>query len=79
MPNEKKCMLCGGDLRELWYMADANGNSTSAVLQDYGHIELSCLRLASCANCGLIYAVPADRLANTIRISSCDTSASSVE
>lgn len=75
----KRCAVCGGELKELSYMADGNGNIASAVLQNYGAIGISSLRLASCVLCGVVYAVPADRLTDETRIAPCDTSASSAE
>lgn len=79
MAVQKRCVVCGGELKELSYMADGNGNIASAVLQDYGAIGISSLRLASCTRCGVVYAVSADRLADETRIAPCDTSASSAE
>lgn len=75
----KRCAVCGGELKELSYMADGNGNIASAVLQNYGAIGISGLRLASCVLCGVVYAVPSDRLTDETRIAPCDTSASSAE
>lgn len=45
-------------------MADGNGNIASAVLQDYGAIGISSLRLASCTRCGVVYAVEPSKLSS---------------
>lgn len=60
----KRCAVCGGELKELSYMADGNGNIASAVLQNYGAIGVSSLRLASCVLCGVVYAVEPSKLSS---------------
>lgn len=64
MAVQKRCVVCGGELRELSYMADGNGNIASAVLQNYGAIGISSLRLASCTRCGVVYAVEPSKLSS---------------